>query len=336
MPAAYLTPAVFLMAAAVSALLTFAWIGLARRTNLLDQPGARRVHSRATPRGGGLGIALLGAAAWIWSFDSDTLNPVNWHLGVGILLFALVGLADDLRPLAAGPKLLGQLLAAGVLCTGTNDVSGLALALLVLAAAYWVNVVNFMDGSNGLVGLQGLVISLALAAWPGQPIEIVFAALVLAGACAGFLPFNLGLARVFLGDIGSHAIGAGLFALFLASWRSGVLPLACVLILATPILLDSGLTLARRVIAGRKPWRAHREHLYQYAIRSRIPHLNVALAYAAWTLASSLLAATALNLRSNLVMWALLILNGGLGMAAYCGLRRRWLSSRERRKSVNE
>ncbi len=327
MPASTLTPAVFLLAAALSALCAAAWIAIARRVDLWDQPGARRLHTRATPRGGGIGIALLATAICLWWAAAG--RAYFFPAALGTALFALIGLIDDFRPLSALPKLLAQLAAAAVLCAADANSAWLVLGLLILGCAYWVNIVNFMDGSNGLVGLQGLVLALVLAAWPGQGREVSLVALVLAGACAGFLPFNLGVAKVFLGDVGSHAVGAALFVLFLASWRSGALPLASALTLATPLLLDSGLTLAARIRAGRTPWRAHREHLYQYAVRTGAPHIKVALAYAGWTLASSLLSMIGLNLRSSLVMWAVFMLNAALGAAAYCGLRRHWLATRK-------
>ena len=334
MPAAVLTPAVFLLAAVLSALLTLLWIGIARRRALLDHPGARRLHARATPRGGGIGIAILAAAAWLWAWYVSPADFVLLHAGLGVALFALVGLVDDLSPLPALPKLSGQLLAALVLCSGGAQSPWVVAVVLVLACAYWVNIVNFMDGSNGLVGLQGLLLALVLAAWPGQDPGLVLPAIVLAGACAGFLPFNLGHAKTFLGDIGSHAVGAALFALFLATWRAGTLPLVSALTMATPLLLDSGLTLAGRIRSGRTPWKAHREHLYQYAVRCGVPHTRVALAYAGWTLASSLLSTIGINLRSSSVMWALFMLNAVLGTAAYCGLRRHWLSARKQGRSV--
>jgi UDP-N-acetylmuramyl pentapeptide phosphotransferase/UDP-N-acetylglucosamine-1-phosphate transferase len=335
-PANTLTPALFLLAAAASAILTLIWIGIARKRALLDQPGARRVHSQPTPRGGGIGIALLAAGAWFWLASRTDGMPGAAQAGWGIALLAATGLIDDLRDLGAPAKLLGQLVAAAVLCSGGLAPTGALLAVAVVACAYWVNIVNFMDGGNGLVGLQGLLLALVLAIWPGQSEQIVFSAVVLAGACAGFLPFNLGHARTFLGDVGSHAIGAALFGLFLTSWKSGSLPLACALTLATPLLLDSGLTLFSRIRAGRPAWRAHREHLYQYAIRSQVPHLWVALAYGGWTLASSLLSTVGLTLRSSLVMWTLFTLNVIVGTTAYCGLKRHWRVARKQGRSVHE
>lgn len=330
--------AVLGFAAVASALSTALWTSFARRRRLLDLPGARRVHSSPTPRGGGLGIAVLSVAGLAW-LAMNTHEPGLSLVAIGIALFSLLGLVDDLRPLPASVKFGVQLVAATVLVSGLSPIAAvplLAWVILVLACTYTVNVFNFMDGSNGLVAVQGLVIGLVLAAWPGQAEPLRLAALVLAGACAGFLPFNLPRARVFLGDVGSHAIGASVFALLLWAWNAGTLDLPQCLLLLTPLALDSGLTLVRRSLAGKKIWRAHREHLYQYAVRSGHSHAAVCLAFGAWTAASAALAVAGLNIRSSLVMWTLLILNWTLGVAAYCGLRRHWLGAGMRRGAARE
>jgi UDP-N-acetylmuramyl pentapeptide phosphotransferase/UDP-N-acetylglucosamine-1-phosphate transferase len=109
-------------------------------------------------------------------------------------------------------------------------------------------------------------------------------------------------------------------------WQA--VPLPAALLMLTPLLLDTGLTLAGRARAGKTLWRAHREHLYQYAVRSGHSHVAVALAYAGWTLACVVMALAGVKLRSSLVMWSLIILNWSVGAAAYCLLRRHWLRTR--------
>lgn len=329
----------FVLAAVGSGLLTAAWIKFATRRQLVDLPGARRVHDAPTPRGGGIGIALLLVASFAWLATQAAHVPsLGWMAG-GIALFSALGLFDDIRPLHALPKFAVQLLAAAILVSAIPAPAAatwLAWPIAVLACAYVVNLFNFMDGSNGLVAVQGLVISLAVAWWPGQVEWLSIAAFIMAGACAGFLPFNLPKARVFLGDVGSHAIGAGVFALLLLSWHESVLGLAECLLFATPVLVDTGYTLVRRARAGRPVWRAHREHLYQYAVRSGNSHLAICLAYAAWTTISVALAVLGLNFRSSLVMWSLFILNWTAGTAIYCGMRRHWLTARMRKGAMRE
>lgn len=309
------------VAATASAALTAAWIVLARRRDLVDAPGARRLHSAPTPRGGGIGIAVVSVLVFaLWSG--------SWALAAGVALFAFVGLADDLWALHAAPKLGLQLLAAALVASGSGLSYWPAWAVAAVTLAYLVNAFNFMDGSNGLLALQGLVLAVAIAAWPGQYEGFALAGWALAGACLGFLPFNLPRARVFLGDVGSHAIGAAVGTLLLVSCVYGTLPVAAALLMLTPVLVDTVLTLARRALAGKPVWRAHREHLYQYAARSGHSHLAVALAYAGWTVASVGMALVALTLRSSSVMWALFIVNVLGGGAAYFGMRRVWLRTR--------
>lgn len=275
--------------------------------------------------------------AWLATQQAH-LPSLGW-VAAGIALFSALGLFDDIRPLRALPKLMVQLLAAALLVSAIPapaPLGWLAWPITILACAYAVNLFNFMDGSNGLVALQGLVISLAVACWPGQVQWLSVAGFTMAGACAGFLPFNLPKARVFLGDVGSHAIGAGVFALLLLSWNESVLGLAECLLFATPVLIDTGYTLIRRAWAGRPIWRAHREHLYQFAVRRGNSHLAVSLAYTTWTILSVGLAAIGLIFRSNSVMWSLFLLNWTAGTAIYCAMRRHWLNARSPRGLTRE
>jgi UDP-N-acetylmuramyl pentapeptide phosphotransferase/UDP-N-acetylglucosamine-1-phosphate transferase len=315
--------------AAVSAMFTAAWIGVARRWQVQDLPGQRRLHSTPTPRGGGIAIAL----AWLPVLFACTRSAgapagAAWF-GWLVLAFAALGLADDLgaRLGAAGKLLLQGLLAFGLvraLCVGASPSPWLLLGATFAGTAL-VNAWNFMDGSNGMVALQTAVISVALGLWPGQAPVVAYASFALAAACLGFLPFNLPRARVFLGDVGSHVLGAAVFLLLGWSLQAGCLSWLQALLLCTPFLLDCGLTLARRILRGRRFWQAHREHLFQYAVRKGHSHARVALAYA---LATALLALLAAQLPGNrpgqgavLILCAIWL----AGAVLYVGLRRRWL-----------
>jgi UDP-N-acetylmuramyl pentapeptide phosphotransferase/UDP-N-acetylglucosamine-1-phosphate transferase len=248
------------------------------------------------------------------------------------------GLLDDFRPLPAFAKLgLQVLVVAGVFTPLlAPELRGHLpyLALAWLALLYFVNAWNFMDGSNGMIPLQSLVIALAVGTWPGQDPGVALAALALAAACLGYLPLNLPRARVFLGDAGSLLLGAAVFALLAASCTGGVMSLLQALLLASVVLLDTALTLARRVVAGKPFWRAHREHLYQYAIRVGHSHAKVAFAYAGATGVAWLLALTLQGRVSTTLTIAVPTLAWGGGMAAYVLLRRHWLGRRRQAMGV--
>lgn len=294
----------------------------ARRRGLVDLPGERRSHEQPTPRGGGIGIALvaLGACSWLaWT------DPGSWGWGwvaAGLVLVAGAGWWDDHRPLPAWPRLLahvaaGACLAAAALQSGAPLAVALAALLLVPAL---VNVWNFIDGIDGLAASQALLATLAFAWILDGPGRVL--ALAVAAACCGFLPFNLPKARVFLGDVGSGALGyllASLVVIGLPGHRIGewpllLLPLAC-------CVVDAGLTLARRVVRGEPWWQPHLQHLYQRLAR-RHGHPRATLAYAGWT---ALAIGIMLGLYRVPEVWAWVGTAAffGLSMAAWLRLQRR-------------
>ena len=275
-------PALLAAAFALSGLAT-AWARAhARRRGLVDQPGDRRSHELPTPRGGGIGIALVGLCTCGWLALAG--GGVWAWTGFGLALVAAAGWWDDHRPVPAWPRLLahvaaGACLAAGVLQAGAPLAVAAAALLLVPVL---VNVWNFIDGIDGLAASQALLAALALA-WVLADGQATALGLALAAACAGFLPFNLPKARIFLGDVGSGALGyllavlvvLGLPGHSLAAWPLLLLPLA-------PCLVDVGLTLAVRMVRGEAWWQPHVQHLYQRLAR-RCGHPRATLAYAGWT-----------------------------------------------------
>lgn len=283
------------VAALLSAVACLAWLRFARSQRLLDLPGGRRVHSRATPRGGGIGIALVMVAVFVGLGLASAAPAASlWScLAAGTALLAMMGLADDLRPLSPLAKFAVQLLAVAVMLWPLQVLPAESLAghwlLLLPAVILWVNIWNFMDGSHGLVAVQALLIALAVCLLPGQTPALRLAALALAGACIGFLPFNLPEARLFLGDVGSHALAAAVIGLLLTSVHYRTLSLPEALMLSSVLLVDALSTLARRLFAGKKLWRAHREHLYQFAVRRGFAPWRVCLGYGVLTVIAILI-----------------------------------------------
>lgn len=312
-------------AALASAACTAGWIGWARRRNVMDAPGQRRLHANATPRGGGFGMAVVLLLALGTAVFAGVPGPWAW-LFAGVACAACTGLADDLLPMPSTFKLVGQMAAAACIALAVPW-PGLAWPLAVGLAFVWtlvlLNFWNFMDGANGIVAMQTVVVAVALALMLSAP-AIALVAWVAAAACVGFLPFNLPRARVFMGDTGSHVLGATVAMLTLWSLRAGDAGLGQVALLLSAFGLDAGLTLAKRIVQGRRFWRAHREHLYQMAVRKGHSHARVCLAYAAWAI---LCAWFALGLDeadanggigSAVVVWV-------LGAAVWVLLRRHWL-----------
>ncbi|MFC6286589.1 glycosyltransferase family 4 protein [Nocardioides sp. GCM10027113] len=234
---------VFLVAAAVTYLLTVVAREIALRTGAVAAVRDRDVHDEPIPYLGGL--AMLGGlwAAFLVArelpFLSTNGGPFVFR-DAGIVLIAgtmicAVGVLDDLFEIDALSKLGGQVLAAGFLIFSgiqytffpTQDGGQFALdaaqgaLLTVLIVVATVNAVNFVDGLDGLAaGVVGigslafLVFCYQLANLNGVSLAITGALLsaALAGACAGFLPHNFNPARLFMGDSGSMLIGLVLSA----------------------------------------------------------------------------------------------------------------------------
>ena len=275
----------------VSALATWAALAYARRRNLVDQPGERRSHAVPTPRGGGIGItcALLVASLAARCMGLVPVLPVLCF-AAGLLLVAGIGWADDHRPLSPLMRLVVQCLAGVVLAWGLHGADGRwGWALLTVALVpVLVNVWNFMDGIDGLATSQAMLAGLPFA-WRAP--AIAPAALVLAVAAAGFLPFNFPRARIFLGDVGSGTLGYALAALCAAGGADLPFPYALILLLPlSAFLVDASLTLTARMLAGERWWQPHTSHLYQRWVRAGRSHVFVTAVYAVFSLVAIILA----------------------------------------------
>ena len=261
------------------------------RRDLMDQPGERRAHDVPTPRGGGVAIviALLVAASVIgWRHPREIVLVGGFVLG--LLLVAGIGMLDDHKPLSPWPRLGVQAVAAAILSLAVAGASGDLSAALVafVAAMILTNIWNFMDGINGIATTQAMLVAGGLTFVLGGVWGWV--ALALAAACLGFLPFNFPKARIFLGDVGSGALGFALAALLVVALMGGRLAAPLLVLPIAPFLVDSGLTLARRVARGERWWMPHDQHAYQRWANASGSHTIVTFAYAGWTVGGWLLA----------------------------------------------
>lgn len=307
---------------AIGLLGTMAARRYALRAELLDQPGERRSHSTATPRGGGIAIvvALLAAACWLAVRDPQQMP---WFAGfaAGFALVAAIGAIDDHRPLSPWLRLGVHALAAMALASGSWLVHGdplIAIAAFVLSIGL-TNVWNFMDGIDGLAASQAALLAAGAALFLDGPAQ--WLALALCAACCGFLPLNFPRARIFLGDVGSGALGFAVAALCIevAADRSPGWPLS--LLPLSAFLVDAALTLSGRMLRGERWWTPHVMHTYQIWAKRSGRHLPVTVAYAAWTLIALVLW---WSFRDRDTAFSTLLLVGWYTLSAFAwrGLRR--------------
>ena len=256
---------------------TFMVLGFLRRRSLLDHPNPRSSHVIPTPRGGG--IAVIGVLIPVWA--ALGLGEARMEvLGVCAAAAALAGLSwfDDLRGLAPLWRLLGHGVAVGAslaFMTGPYFGGLLPGALDTLAAGllwlWFVNLFNFMDGIDGIAGVETVCLGVGAAAVALiAGLDLHPFGLTIAAAGLGFLWWNRPPARIFLGDVGSVPLGFLLGWLLLSLAASG--QWAAALILPLYYLADATITLLVRAFSGEKVWQAHHQHFYQRAVGRGLGH----------------------------------------------------------------
>jgi Fuc2NAc and GlcNAc transferase len=268
-----------LLAIALGALGAFMISRIGWRLGLVDLPTARSSHSRATPKGGSVGIAT----AFLVTAVCLQLPTAFW-----LPLGAMAGLSLRGDQVEISPKLRlpVQLSLIAILVIGAGrgkyqDISGILIALFwIVFIVGTANFYNFMDGINGIAGISGAVGFglLAFATYKDHP-GVCLLATCMALACLGFLPFNLPRARVFMGDVGSILLG-GVFAglVYLASHT--LLDFLCMTSFLFPFYADELTTIIVRLRAGENLTQPHRRHIYQLLANERqIPHWRISAGY---------------------------------------------------------
>lgn len=211
--------------------------------------------------------------------------------GAGALV-AAVGYLDDRRGVPAKWRLLAHFASAVwvlVWLGGAPPLRAFEFSLasglpgFVLCAFYlvWVlNLYNFMDGIDGIAGIEAATVCLgaALICWLAAPQGTnPTVALLLFSAVLGFLCWNFPPAKIFMGDAGSGFLGITLGALSIdAAWRSPPLFWSWLILLGV-FVVDATVTLMRRAYRGERVYIAHRSHAYQYASRKLGSHKPVAV-----------------------------------------------------------
>jgi UDP-GlcNAc:undecaprenyl-phosphate GlcNAc-1-phosphate transferase len=258
---------------------------LALRFEVVDRPNERKVSARLRmPLMGGLAVALgfWAALAVALQIAPDEVISSHglWPLLAGGALMLGLGIVDDRFGLSAPVKLAVQLGAAAIAIAGgteidhlTNPLSGEVLSfapwLTWVATIVWIvivtNSINLIDGLDGLCTGVSAIITLALTAVAYQAghLGVVVAGLALAGALAGFLPFNFPPARIFVGDTGALFVGYSLSLLALEGYKRATVITFLVPLLALAVpLLDTGLSILRRLRSGKGVMQADRLHMH--------------------------------------------------------------------------
>lgn len=283
-------PIAFAAALVTAALATPLASRLSFALGAVDRPNERKVSARANiPRWGGLAVALgafvgVAVALLLGPEEPDLQENLEGVL-VGALLVLGIGAMDDRWALAAWPKLVVEIAAAGVAFAAgfriehvgdpiTGTVWYFDTWLSWLLTTGWIVVVtnsfNLIDGLDGLcTGVSAIIgAALTLLAWQGGHVPGLLIGVPLVGAMLGFLPFNFPPARIFVGDTGALFIGYCLSLLALESYQrvTVVTFLVPLLALAVP-LLDTSLSIFRRLRRRANVMVADREHIHHRLLK---------------------------------------------------------------------
>ena len=261
---------------------------IADRCNIIDKPNERSSHSTIVLRGGGI-IFMLGL--WIWAAFYGFGYP--WYV-VAVTLIAGVSFVDDIRSLPDSVRLVAQFVAMGLMFYQMDMLHWemwwvVILALIVSVGA--TNIINFMDGINGITGgyaLASLIPIYILNKEMGFVEESLVVTVILADAV--FCLFNFrpkGKAKCFAGDVGS--IGIAFILLFMIGqliMRTGDVTYLVFLLVYG---VDGVLTICHRIMLHENLGQAHRKHAYQLmANELKMSHVIVSLIYMGLQLVVSL------------------------------------------------
>ena len=286
---------VLLVVAVALFLLELLYFKIAGKFNIIDKPNERSSHSSIVLRGGGV-IFALSIVAWaVMMAVQGNCAVVEGYLPflVGLLIVAVVSFVDDIRSLPDSVRLVAQFGAMALMFWSMGIMHWnmwwiVLIALVVCVGA--TNVINFMDGVNGITAGYSLAVLLPLIVLNHDLIFVDPSFLIVAAlGVLVFCVFNFrpkGKAKCFAGDVGSISIA---FIMLFAIGRLVVMTQdVTYLIFLLVYGVDGCLTICHRILLHENLGEAHRKHAYQLmANELKIGHVKVSLVYMAMQLVVS-------------------------------------------------
>jgi UDP-GlcNAc:undecaprenyl-phosphate GlcNAc-1-phosphate transferase len=266
----------------------------AKKIDAIDVPADdRRMHKRPIPLVGGLSIIIGFTITSLFMLYSDHHGSLLLlQILPGAIIIGILGVIDDKRNLPALPRLFVQCIAAGAAVLAGVHIQGISAIkilglpnfnlgfLTIPITIFWIvgitNAVNIIDGLDGLAAGVSTISSLSmltiailmLSSNPEILLSVAVLTAALSGGCIGLLPYNTNPAKIFMGSTGATFLGfvlsiisiQGLFKFYTAI--SFAVPF---LILGLPIL-DTTLSIIRRLSKGKSPFSPDRGHLHHKLI----------------------------------------------------------------------
>ena len=326
---------VLLLTLIVSFLVTYlsipSIIGVTKAKKLFDEPNSRRVHNHQIPTLGGVAI-FAGFTVAAGSFISYSLVPSLQYILVACIIIFFIGIKDDILVIAPLKKLMGQIGAALVLIIPGNiyftsihgfvgvyyipEIAGFLLTLFVIIVI--TNSINLIDGIDGLAATVGMMATAFFGMWffISGNIEYSLLSAAVFGTLLGFFRFNVfGVKnKIFMGDTGSLIIGL-LIAVqvilfneknigYTSAFSIKSAPAVSFAALIVP-LFDTLRVFLIRMLRGRSPFKADKNHLHHCLLKLGFTHVKSTLIFATANLFFIVLA---LLLQDIGILWLMLII----------------------------
>ena len=272
------------LAGILSFILTYFTRKVAIKKAIIDMPNERSSHTVPTPRGGGIAIALT----WFLSISilyycNQIEKPLFLALFSGLLL-SIISLLDDIYTLKNKPRLLIQVLVAGLVLYFTGGFNSIDIGFIVFSNPYvlnsiafftiiwFINLFNFIDGIDGYASSESIFVIATLYFFSGESFL-----LFLLMALVGFLPWNWDKAKIFMGDVGSTLLGYTIIILLFYFHKTHVVSLFEGLIITSLFWFDATYTLIRRFLNKENVGKAHRKHAFQRMVQYGFSHQKTVL-----------------------------------------------------------
>ncbi|HBY19589.1 MAG: undecaprenyl-phosphate alpha-N-acetylglucosaminyl 1-phosphate transferase [Clostridiales bacterium GWE2_32_10] len=274
------------------------WISI--KIGAVAYPRARDMHTKPTPRMGGIAI-VIGFMATILIF-TPMVNSLDMKKVIGIIIggtiIFLIGFFDDIMTLKAKQKLFFQILAAtivvacgvkidiiswptaveGMVKIDSNIVSMIISILWIVGVSNAVNLIDGLDGLAAGVSSIAAICLMILAIIAGNEVAIIIT-IALVGSCLGFLPYNFNPAKIFMGDTGALFLGFILSITSILGLFKGYMIAALIvpiIVLGLPIF-DTTFAICRRIATGKPIMSPDRGHIHHKLIDRGLSHRNAVL-----------------------------------------------------------
>ncbi|MES2838616.1 MAG: glycosyltransferase family 4 protein [Bacteroidota bacterium] len=296
-----------------SFLITYLVRQFAIKKSIMDIPNERSSHTIATPRGGGLAIAITWFSGITFLFFTNDIDSNLYYALISGILISIISFIDDIYNLKSTPRIFVQAICAGLALYFVGGLQKLDLGFYVIENVYllsaiafigiiwFINLFNFIDGIDGYTASETIFIAIALFLLTGQSLS-----LILAFSALGFLIWNWQKAKIFMGDIGSTLLGFTIIVIAIHYQNTNEISLINSLILTSVFWFDATYTLFKRFLNKEKLSQPHRKHFYQRIVQSGFSHQKTVL-YAMFINVILFLLIYLTSKNSNIILFSLFI-----------------------------